>query len=131
MTVGTVEARKLVQLVIPVADLVAARNFYVDVLGLQLLFEAPNVTALAAGEVRILLAESSGAGGPAGILPYFGTSDIEATHRRIIADHGPEAGPPHRIATLGDTEVWISQLSDPNGNILGLLEERPLTHGSR
>ena len=114
------------QIAITVSDVGAALPFYHDVLGLQFLFSpSPNLAFLAAGAVRIMLSTPQGAGtvGHNSIL-YFKVNDIAATHAAIVARGAKNERPPHFAAKLPDHELWLAFIRDPDGNLVGLMEER-------
>lgn len=52
---------------------------------------------------------------------YFAVSDIEATH---VARGATNERAPQLTARMPDHELWIGFLRDPDGNLVGLLEER-------
>ena len=116
------------QIAITVADVARAKRFYGEVLGLRFLFDAgPGLAFLAAGSVRIMLTAPEGAGtvGHNSTL-YFKVTSVDAAYSELRArgaslEHGPE-----RIATLADHELWLAFVRDPDGNLVGLMEERRL-----
>jgi predicted enzyme related to lactoylglutathione lyase len=114
------------QIAISVSDVDAALSFYRDRLGLAFLFSAgPNLAFLDAGGVRVMLASGEGAEnvGHNSVL-YFRVSDITTVHSAIVARGVENAGEPHLVATMPDHELWIGFLRDPDGNLVGLMEER-------
>jgi predicted enzyme related to lactoylglutathione lyase len=114
------------QIAITVSNVEAALRFYRDILGIEFLFAAgPDLAFLDAGGVRLMLATPQGAGsvGHNSIL-YFTVADIEATHAALVARGAEAERAPALTARLPDHELWISFLRDPDGNMVGLLEER-------
>ncbi len=114
------------QIGITVSDVPAALAFYRDALGLRFLFSAgPNLAFLDAGGVRLMLSTPQGAGtvGHNSIL-YFKVSDIVAAHAAVVARGAANERPPQLAATLPDHALWTSFLRDPDGNLVGLLEEK-------
>ena len=114
------------QIAITVSDVGAALPFYRDVLGLTFLFSpAPTLAFLAAGGVRIMLSTPQGAGtvGHNSIL-YFKVTDIAATHAAIVARGARSERAPQLTAKLPDHELWSAFLRDPDGNLIGLMEEK-------
>lgn len=114
------------QIAITVSDVDKALGFYRDVLGLSFLFSpTPQLAFLAAGEVRIMLSTPQGAGqiGANSIL-YFRTSDIESTHAAMIARGATNERDPQLAARMPDHELWLSFIRDPDGNLVGLMEEK-------
>ena len=114
------------QIALTVGDMAKATAFYRDVLGLKFLFSAgPNLAFFMAGSVRLMLTLPEGAGevGKNSIL-YFKVADIAAAHAAIVARGAKSASEPRPIAKMPDHELWLSGVSDPEGNIIELMEER-------
>jgi len=114
------------QLAITVSDVAVALPFYRDVLGLTFLFSpAPNLAFLAAGSVRIMLTTPQGAGtvGHNSII-YFKATDIAATHAAIVQRGAKDERAPQLTAKMPDHELWTAFVSDPDGNLVGLMEEK-------
>ena len=114
------------QIAITVSDVEKALTFYRDVLGLTFLFSpAPTLAFLAAGSVRIMLSTPQGAGtvGANSIL-YFKVADITAVYAAIVSRGAIEERPPQLAAKLPDHELWIGFIRDPDGNLVGLMEEK-------
>lgn len=114
------------QIAITVRDVDAALGFYRDVLGVAFLFRAgPGLAFLDAGGVRLMLGTPEGERtvGQTSIL-YFTVSDIEAAHAALVARGATSEGAPHAVAQMPDHELWIGFLRDPDGNVVGLMEEK-------
>jgi predicted enzyme related to lactoylglutathione lyase len=114
------------QIALAVSDVASAKAFYVQVVGLTHLFDAgPNLTFVAAGGLRIMLTLPQGAGtvGKNSVL-YFRTDAIERDFRSIVARGAAVEREPQLAAKLPDHELWIGFVRDPDGNLLGLMEER-------
>ena len=114
------------QIAIVVSDVPTALRFYRDVLGLKFLFSpAPNLAFLAAGSVRIMLTPPQGAGvvGHNSIL-YFAATDIVATYDAIVARGAAIEQAPRFLAKMPDHELWVAFVRDPEGNLVGLMEEK-------
>jgi methylmalonyl-CoA/ethylmalonyl-CoA epimerase len=113
------------QIAIIVGDVAKATVFYRDVLGLKFLFAAgPNLAFLAAGSIRIMLTRPEGAGevGKNSIL-YFKVADIAAAHAAIVARGAKPASEPHVVARMPDHDLWLSDIRDPEGNVVALMSE--------
>jgi predicted enzyme related to lactoylglutathione lyase len=116
----------LLQIAVIVSDVATALPFYRDVLGLRFLFSpAPNLAFLAAGRVRIMLSTPQGAGkaGHNSIL-YFKVTDIATTHAMIIQRGATNERAPALTARMPDHELWTAFVRDPDGNLVGLMEEK-------
>lgn len=114
------------QIAVTVSDVTAALAFYRDTLGLTFLFAAgPNLAFLDAGGVRLMLSTPQGAGrvGHNPIL-YFRVVDIEAVYDAIVARGAASERAPQLAAKLPDHELWTGFLRDPDGNLVGLMEEK-------
>jgi predicted enzyme related to lactoylglutathione lyase len=122
----TSEVSEIGQIAVTVSDVPAALGFYRDVLGLRFLFSpAPNLAFLQAGGVRIMLSTPQGAGAPgANSILYFMVKDIEAAHAAMVARGARRERPPQLTAKMPDHELWIGFLRDPDGNLVGLMEEK-------
>jgi predicted enzyme related to lactoylglutathione lyase len=114
------------QIAFVVSDVAKAAAFYRDTLGLNYLFGAgPNLAFLAAGGVRIMLTTPQGHGevGKNSIL-YFKVTDVVATHAAIVARGATNERAPQLTAKMPDHELWIGFVRDPDGNLVGLMEEK-------
>src|SRR5262245_6865275 len=114
------------QIAITVSNVAAALPFYRDALGLTFLFSpAPNLAFLSAGDVRIMLSTPQGAGtvGHNSIL-YFKVTDIVAAHAAIVGRGAQNERAPQLAAKMPDHELWIGFVRDPDGNLVGLMEEK-------
>ena len=114
------------QIAVTVSDVASARRFYSDVLGLKFLFEAgPNLAFVAAGPVRIMLTTPQGAGavGQNSIL-YFRVDDVAAIYDSLCQRGAKPDRKPGLAARMPDHELWLAFVRDPDGNLVGLMEER-------
>lgn len=114
------------QIVLTVSDVATALPFYRDVLGLKFLFSpAPTLAFLEAGSVRIMLSTPQGAGtvGSNSIV-YFRVTDIVAAHGAIVGRGARNEREPRLTAKMPDHELWGAFVRDPDGNLIGLMEER-------
>jgi catechol 2,3-dioxygenase-like lactoylglutathione lyase family enzyme len=108
---------------VPVSDQDAARTFYVDQLGFELVADAPFGDGLRWLQVRPPGSEASlalvtwfddmPAGSVRGLV--LDTDDLDAEYRVLLARGVPFAGPP--TATDGGT---FATFADPDGNHLSL-----------
>jgi catechol 2,3-dioxygenase-like lactoylglutathione lyase family enzyme len=121
----TTQVHGIRQVAITVADVDAALGFYRDVLGLAFLFRAgPQLAFLDADGVRIMLTTPQGAGTVgANSLLYFRVRDIVATHAAMLARGATGERGPQLTARMPDHELWTAFLRDPDGNLVGLMEE--------
>jgi methylmalonyl-CoA/ethylmalonyl-CoA epimerase len=117
------------QLAIPVTDLERSVTFYRDVLGLRFLFRAPpGLAFLQCGGVRLMLSQRApGSDEPAVGIVYYRVPDLELAYATLRERGAPFVDQPHRIASLDDHELWMVFLRDPDGHLLALMAERPLS----
>lgn len=114
------------QVAVTVSDVAAAKKFYAEILGLRPLFDAgPNLSFVAAGSVRLMLTTPQGAGeaGKNSII-YFRTSRLAELYPSLLAKGARPEREPQSTARLPDHELWIGFIRDPDGNLVGLMEER-------
>jgi|ERR671913_1099114 methylmalonyl-CoA/ethylmalonyl-CoA epimerase len=123
MQLGRIE-----QIAMPVRDLARATAFYRDTLGMQLLFEVPPQLAFFDCDgVRLALSISSDAMyDPPGSIVYYRVGAIEAAHEELAGRGVEFLQGPHRVAELGDVEIWMAFFEDTEGNTLALTSEKPV-----
>lgn len=114
------------QIAITLSDVSTALPFYRDVPGLTFLFSpGPNLAFFAAGGVRLMLSTPQGAGMPGhNSILYFKVTGIAATHAAIVARGAVSEREPQLAAKMPDHELWLGFVRDPDGNLVGLMEER-------
>ena len=113
------------QIAISVHDVDRATAFYRDVLGLKFLFAAPpGLAFFDCGGVRLMLtaAESAEDSRPASII-YYAVPDVAEAYRAMSERGVRFVDEPHVIARMGDIELWMVFLKDPDGNDLALMCE--------
>ena len=105
-----------------VKDIVAARAWYTDVLGLEHLYSFGNLAFFDCDGLRLFLSE--GAGGAAESILYFRVDDIRVAHA-ALAGRGVEfTHAPHLIHTHADgTEEWMAFFKDNEGRPLALMSQ--------
>ena len=113
------------QLMIPVENFDAGVSFYRDVLGIPFLFAAPPQMAFfMCGSVRLLVGVM-----PAGQTPqrgsaiYFKVPDIQAVYSSLSAKGVSFVAAPHVVNRTPQSELWLSEFKDPDGNQLALMAE--------
>ena len=120
------EIGEIGQIAVTVSDVERALGFYRDILGLHFLFGAgPNLAFLAVGSVRIMLTTPQGAGtvGANSIL-YFRTKEIEQSYASLLERGATGERAPQLAARMPDHELWVGFVRDPDGNLVGLMEEK-------
>jgi len=114
------------QVAITVSDVAEAKRFYQGILGLNFIFDAgPHLAFLECGSLRIMLSTSQGAGavGKNSTL-YFQTNGVEKVYESVVAAGAKAERAPQLTAKMPDHELWIGFVRDPDGNLVGLLEEK-------
>ncbi len=114
------------QLALTVSDVTKALRFYRDIIGLTFLFSpAENLAFLESGDTRIMLTTPQGAGevGKNSIC-YFAVPHVEAFYAQAVEKGAMGERPPALAAKMPDHELWIGFLKDPDGNLVGLMEEK-------
>jgi predicted enzyme related to lactoylglutathione lyase len=128
---STVGRMGLVQIAQHADDLGRASAFYADLLGAQPLatYDPPGLVFFDLDGVRLLLDR-----GAPSALHYLRVDDIDATVERLRASGVAVEAEPHVIFsheddTLGpaDTDEWMAFVKDSEGNVVGLVEQRPRT----
>lgn len=114
------------QVALTVSDVETAISFYHNTLGLDLLFRAgENLAFLDADGIRIMLSTPQGAGAVgANSILYFSVNDIVAVHSSLVAKGAENERAPELAAKMPDHDLWTGFLRDPDGNLVGLMEEK-------
>jgi catechol 2,3-dioxygenase-like lactoylglutathione lyase family enzyme len=114
------------QIAITVSDVDRSIKFYRDVLGLRFMFSAgPGLAFLSAGTIRIMLTAPEGEGSdPGNSVLYFKTDQLEDAYQVVLSRGAAAEDGPHKIADMPDHELWMAFVRDPDGNLVGLMEER-------
>jgi predicted enzyme related to lactoylglutathione lyase len=113
------------QIAVPVQDLDRAVEFYRDVLGLPLLFQAPpGLAFFDAGGIRLLIERppEKEFAHPSSVI-YFKVDDIQAMHGAMLERGVAFRREPHLIARLPDHDLWMAFFSDGEGNTHALMSE--------
>lgn len=126
---GTVSLSRIKQIAIPVHSIDQAKAFYRDTLGMRHLFDAPPALSFFdCGGVQLMLA-GPGAQGKDGdeqhAVLFYDVSDIKTTHARIKSSGAKSLAEPRIIARMNGREIWVSELSDGQGNVVGLMSDLP------
>ena len=102
-----------------------AKRFYTEVIGLKSLFDAgPNLTFLQVGDVRVMLTTPQGHGEPGkNSVLYFKVKDLPAVYAAMVAKGAAAEREPGLTAKMPDHDLWMGFLKDPDGNLVGLMEE--------
>jgi len=115
------------QIALSVRDLAGANAFYGGVLGLKHQFDVPNMSFFDIGGVRLMLSAQGGEPGGRGTIVYLKVKDIAAVHAALVARNVRIEQPPHVVGRTPTSEVWLAFCVDPDGNLIGLMSDQPLT----
>ncbi|MEA2762336.1 MAG: methylmalonyl-CoA/ethylmalonyl-CoA epimerase [Gemmatimonadaceae bacterium] len=119
--------QRIKQIAVPVRNVDEASRFYRDTLGLKHLFDAPPALSFFdCGGVRLMLAgpEAQGKdGAEQHPVLFYDVSDIKKVHAKIKSSGAASIEEPHIIARMNGREVWISSVSDGQGNVVSLMSE--------
>lgn len=116
---------KLQQVALVQHDVAKAVPFYRDGLGLPLLFETNGLAFFDAGGVRLMLSPPSSAElDHRNSILYFDVPDVERAHADLQARGVPFDDAPHLVGKTPTYEVWMTFCRDPEGNLIGVSEQR-------
>jgi len=115
---------RISQIAINAHDVDRATAFYRDVLGLQHLFRAGQLSFFDCGGVRLMLdkPEKPEFDHPSSIL-YFRVDNIQSTYDRLRAGGTKFEDTPHLLARMPDHDLWMTFFRDSEGNLLALMSE--------
>jgi predicted enzyme related to lactoylglutathione lyase len=115
------------QIHISVTDLDRSIAFYRDTLGIPFLFRVPGqpMAFFQSGDVRLYLGHPESPEFHSNALLYFTVDDIDAEYARLTEAGVPMGDPPHLIHKTADTELWMTFFTDPDGQHLALMQNRP------
>jgi catechol 2,3-dioxygenase-like lactoylglutathione lyase family enzyme len=111
----------LAQIARTVPDIEAAKTWYGQTLGLELIYAFPGMAFFRLGDARLYLHQ--GEPGPESIL-YFRVDDIHAAHAALSGRGVGFVNAPHMIHRHPDgAETWLAEFRDPEGRPLALMCE--------
>ncbi|MGQ0704142.1 MAG: VOC family protein [Gemmatimonadales bacterium] len=111
------------QIAVRAADLVRAKRFYQEALGLPFLFEAPGLLFFQCGTVWLMLgaAETAEFDHPSSVL-YFEVADIDRAYATLTERGVRFRDGPHIIHRAPDRTLWMAFFEDSEGNVFALRE---------
>lgn len=122
----SLQASEIGQIAIAVNDLDKARVFYRDVLGLRFLFDVPPALCfMMCGSVRLMLTTLQGdpTDHRTSVIYYkvadLGEADLQLQKAELAWERTPGF-----VAKMPDHDLWMGFVRDPDGNLIGLMEER-------
>ncbi|MBI4521308.1 MAG: VOC family protein [Gemmatimonadetes bacterium] len=140
---------RIAQIHVTVADVDRAVAFYRDTLGLRFLFQVPNRSGAKVSEgegrgvgggevgggvganmaffdcagIRLMLGVAERESDHYASILYYHVPNIHTAHETLVARGVTFAGPPHKIADLGDHELWMAFFRDADANVLAISSE--------
>ena len=126
-THSKVSLSKIRQIALPVREIAEAKRFYGDTLGMRHLFDAPPALSFFdCGGIQLMLAGPAGQGKDGEqqhAVLFYDVSDIKATHARIKSSGAESLEEPRVIARMSGREIWVSSVSDGQGNVVSLMSD--------
>jgi predicted enzyme related to lactoylglutathione lyase len=112
-----------------VPDIVTAKAWYVEVLGVQPYFDQPFYVGFKVGGFELGLDPDPSAppGGAAGVRVYWGVEDAPATVERLLKLGATRHGD---VQDVGDG-IKVATVLDPFGNMLGIIQNPHFSLQSR
>lgn len=104
--------------IFPVTDLPAATRLYAALLGTEPVMNEPYYVQFSAAGQDIGLDPNGHASGMAGPVAYWHVEDIELAVKGLLAAGATEHQP---VRSVGGTRR-IASVTDPDGNVLGVLQ---------
>jgi predicted enzyme related to lactoylglutathione lyase len=119
---------KIQQIALVQHDVERAVAFYRDGLGLTLQFAMAGMAFFDAGGLRLMLTQPSSAEfDHKNSILYFDVADCRAAYEALRARGVPFDDEPHLVGKTATHEMWMAFCRDPEGNLIGISESRPLT----
>ena len=116
----------IAQIALSVTELPRATAFYRDTIGLKLLFEVPGMSFFDIDGVRLMLSAQGGKPGGRDTVFYFKVDDAGQAYADLSEKGVHFEQLPHVIGRTPTSEVMLAFCTDPDGNLLGLMSDRPL-----
>ena len=126
----TFSLNQIGQIAVYVKDLDRAVAFYKDMLGMPFLFQAPpGLAFFNCSGIRLMLNRPETGTDEAALgtsIIYYKVPNIDAAYAALRSKGASFMDQPHKIADMPDHELWMVFLRDSEGNLLGLMAEKPL-----
>jgi predicted enzyme related to lactoylglutathione lyase len=120
VTVLTTTTQRITTVLHPVTDLEAAKKVYAAILGMQPQHDAPYYVGFEAEGQHIGLVPNGGPQGMTSPVAYWHVKDIETKLAEVTAAGATVKEPAHDV---GGGRL-VATVTDPDGNVLGLLQDR-------
>jgi len=122
-TKNQVRLQEIAQVALTVDDLIKAKEFYRDVLGMNPLFDTGTMSFFQCGNIRVMLGTSEQSAGSNGTILYFRVPEVRQAHEILKGIGVAFVQEPHLVARMKSHDLWLAFLKDPSGNTLGLMSE--------
>jgi predicted enzyme related to lactoylglutathione lyase len=123
----TVPPSRIRQIAVPVDSVEEAKAFYGGTLGLRHLFDAPPALSFFdCGGVQLMLSGPAAQGEDGDKqhpVLYYDVDDIRTAHARIESAGAKVIEEPRVIARMNGREIWISAVSDGQGNVVQFMSD--------
>ena len=123
----TVSPSRIRQIAVPVESIEEAKTFYSQTLGLRHLFDAPPALSFFdCGGVQLMLAGPAAQGEDGGKqhpVLYYDVDDINSAHARLKSAGAKVLEEPRVIARMNGRVIWISAVSDGQGNVVQFMSD--------
>jgi predicted enzyme related to lactoylglutathione lyase len=104
----------------PVSDVAAAKPVYAALLGIEPQADSDYYVGFDVAGQHIGLLPGGGPQGMTSPVAYWHVTDIEAKVAEVTAAGATVKEPPRNVGG----NRWVATVTDPDGNVLGLLEDR-------
>ena len=120
---------RLAQLHVPVLDIDRAVGFYRSVLGFDFLFQVDGepMAFFQAGDVRLYLGVPENPDSAGSPMAYYSVDDLDDACDRIEGKGVELTHQPHLVHRDDAHELWMAGVRDSEGNLVMLMEERPVS----
>lgn len=116
------------QIAVAISDFETAKNFYQKILNLPLLFDVPpNLAFFDVSGIRLMLTTLQG--DPKDhhtSVIYYKVKNIEAVFKSLECQQVNIERQPQLTAKMADHQLWMGFIRDPDNNLIGIMEEKPL-----
>jgi catechol 2,3-dioxygenase-like lactoylglutathione lyase family enzyme len=116
------------QIHVSVSDVDRSVAFYRDVLGVRFLFRVPGqpMAFFDCDGVRLYLGRPESEAFRSNPVLYFSVPDIDEAFAALGRRGVDFRGKPHVVHRTDETELWMADFADPDGNNLVLMSERQI-----
>lgn len=125
---STSNIQQVGQIAIAVSNIDKAVAFYRDILGLELLFEAPpGLAFFDCGGIRLMLTVLQGDPKDHHTSTiYYKVVDVRDAQEELEQKGVKFVQNAQLVATMPDHELWMGFIRDPDQNLIGIMAELPL-----